>query len=167
MDHLEFMKSKDIVARKADANGNGNLRFVCAKTLENELDGSESKFEDYFFAMYGCSHKINWGISELRERLSNEYPTNVIRVGNYFVLDGEPAYLALSGYYKALIEASNISEEFREYFKERLEAITSKHNKSQSLPIPINLTEGQLSYDSRVEVLTSIALNYGQVIAIE
>jgi hypothetical protein len=41
------------------------------------------------------------------------------------------------------------------------------HNKSQSLPIPINLTEGQLSYDSRVEILTSIALNYGQVVAVE
>ena len=161
------MKNNDIVIRKADSSSNGNLRFVCTRTLENELDGSEIKFEDYFFAIYGCSHKINWGISELREQLSVEYPNNVLRIGNYFVLDGEPAHIALSTYYKALIEASDISEEFREYFKERLEAITSNHNKSQSLPIPINLTEGQLSYDSRVEILTSIALNYGQVVAVE
>jgi hypothetical protein len=160
------MKNKDSVAVKADASGSGNLRFVCTKTLENELDGSEDKFQDYFFAIYGCSHKENWGITDFRQKLSNEFPNNVIRVGNYFVLDGEPAYLALSSYYKALIEAPNISEEFVEYFKERLEAITSKHNKSQSLPTPINLTEGQLSYDSRVELLTSIALNYGQVITI-
>jgi len=161
------MNIKDTVARKADANGIGNLRFVCTKTLENELDGSENKFEDYFFALYGCSHKVNWGISELREQLAAKHPNNVIRVGNFFVLDGESAYIALSTYYKALIDASDISEDFCEYFKERLEEITSKHNKSQSLPIPINLTEGELSYDSRVEVFTSIALNYGQVVAIE
>jgi hypothetical protein len=161
------MKNKDIVLRKADANSNGNLRFVCTRTLENELDGSETKFEDYFFAIYRCSYNGNSGIRDLREQLSKEYPNNVITVGNFFVLDGRAAYIALSTYYKALIESSDLSDELSDYFKERLESITSSHNKSQSLPIPINLTEGQLSYDSRVEIHTTIALNYGQVVAVE
>lgn len=42
------MNTKGIVTIKADANGNGNLRFVSTKALEQELDGSESKFEEYF-----------------------------------------------------------------------------------------------------------------------
>ena len=165
---MKLFKSKPqaIVAIKADANSDGNLRFVSTKLLESELDGSESKFEDYFFSIYRYSYKHGSAVKTLREQLCNEHPTNVIRVGNYFVLDGEAAYLSLSSYYKALIEASDISEEFREYFEERLADITKKHNRSQSLPIPINLTEGQLSYDSRVELLTSIALNYGQVVAV-
>jgi len=160
-------KSKAIVAVKADANSDGNLRFVSTRFLESELDGSESTFEDYFFSIYRYSYKSNSDVKTLREQLCNEYPTNVIRVGDYFVLEGEAAYLSLSSYYKALINANHIGEEFREYYVERLAEITKKHNGSQSLPIPINLTEGQLSYDSRVELLTSIALNYGQVVAVE
>ena len=48
---MKLFKSKPqaIVAIKADANSDGNLRFVSTKLLESELDGSESKFEDYFF----------------------------------------------------------------------------------------------------------------------
>ena len=161
------MKRKDIFARTADANGKGNLRFVSTNTLEKELDGSESTFNDYFFAIYRCSHKDNVGIKELREQISNQYPNNAMSVGDDFVLVGEAAYLSLSTYYKALIKSSDIREEFRKYFEERLEQITIKHHQSQSLPVPVNLTEGQLSYDERVELLTSIALNYGQVIAVE
>jgi hypothetical protein len=161
------MKRKDIFARAADANGKGNLRFVSTNTLEKELDGSESTFNDYFFAIYRCSPRDNAGIKELREQISNEYPNNAMSVGDDFVLIGEAAYLSLSTYYKALIKSSDIREEFRKYFEERLEQITTKHHQSQSLPVPVNLTEGQLSYDERVELLTSIALNYGQVIAVE
>jgi hypothetical protein len=161
------MKRKDIFARTADANGKGNLRFVSTNALEKELDGSESTFNDYFFAIYRCSHKDNASIKKLREQISNQFPNNAMSVGDDFVLIGEAAYLSLSTYYKALIKSSDIREEFRKYFEECLEQITAKHQQSQSLPIPVNLTEGQLSYDERVELLTSIALNYGQVIAVE
>jgi hypothetical protein len=160
-------KAKAIVAIKADANSDGNLRFVSTKLLESELDGTESTFEDYFFSIYRYSYKGGSAVKAFREKLCNEYPTNVIRVGDYFVLEGEAAYLSLSSYYKALINANHIGDDFREYYVERLAEITKKHNGSQSLPIPINLTEGQLSYDSRVELLTSIALNYGQVVAVD
>lgn len=160
-------KSKAVVAIKADANSDGNLRFVSTKLLESELDGSESTFEDYFFSIYRYSYKDGSAVKTLREQLCNEYPNNVIRVGNYFVLEGEAAFLSLSSYYDALINASDIGEDFRVYFEERLAEITKKHNGSQSLRIPINLTEGQLSYDSRVELHTSIALNYGLVVAID
>ena len=159
-------KSKGIIAIKADANSDGNLRFVSTRLLESELDGSESTFEDYFFSIYRHSYKDDSAVKTLREKLCNEYPSNVIRVGNYFVLEGEAAYISLSSYYKALINANHMGEDFREYYEERLAEITKRHNGSQSLRIPAKLTEGQLSYDSRVELLTSIALNYGQVVAV-
>lgn len=161
------MKTNGIVAIKADANGNGNLRFVSTKALEQELDGSESKFEDYFFAIYHCSYKENSGIKERRIQLSLAYPNNVIKVGEYFVLDGEAAFMALSAYYQALINTDTLSEEFRNYIEEQHHSLIEKHSKSQSLPVPINLTEGQLSYDSRLDFFTCLALNNGQVIAID
>lgn len=167
MDFIEFMKSKEIVAIKANANGNGNLRFISTKALEEALDGSYSKFEDYFFAIYHCSYKENSGIKERRAQLSSAYPSNVIKVGDYFVLDGEAAFLALSSYYQALINADTLSDDFRSYIKEQLNSIIEKHTRSQSLSVPINLTEGQLSYDSRLDFFTCLALDNGQVITVD
>jgi hypothetical protein len=161
------MNKNSIVAIKADANGNGNLRFISTKALEAELDGSESKFEDYFFAIYHCSYKEDSGIKDRRIQLSLAYPNNVIKIGDRFVLDGEAAFLALSAYYQALIDADTLSEEFRIYIKEQLNSIIEKHKKSQSLGKPINLTEGQLSYDSRLDFFTCLALNNGMVVAVD
>ena len=75
--------------------------------------------------------------------------------------------MALSAYYQALINTDTLSEEFRNYIEEQHHSLIEKHSKSQSLPVPINLTEGQLSYDSRLDFFTCLALNNGQVIAID
>lgn len=150
--------------KRANASSVGNLRFISTAKLEQELDGSYEKFYEYFFAIYHCSYAENSGIKERREELAKFYPTNVIKVGEYFVLDGEAAFSALTSYYLALIQAETLSQEYRDYIQERLEEITTAHKASQSLPIPINLTEGQLANDKRMEMLTCIAIGNGQVV---
>lgn len=150
--------------KRANASSVGNLRFISTAQLEQELDGSYEKFYEYFFAIYHCSYAENSGIKERREELSKFYPNNVIKVGEYFVLDGEAAFSALTSYYLALIQAETLSQEYRDYIAERLEEVKSAHTSSQSLPIPINLTEGQLANDMRMEMLTCIAIGNGQIV---
>lgn len=152
---------------RANANSIGNLRFISTANLEGELDGSNERFEEYFFAIYHCSYAEESGIKERREQLAEFYPNNVIRVGDNFVLDGEAAFSALSAYYLALIQAETLSQEYRDYIKKRLDEITSAHKASQSLPIPVNLTEGQLANDREMEMLTCIAIGNGQIVVDE
>jgi hypothetical protein len=149
---------------RANASSSGNLRFISTAKLEQELDGSYEKFYEYFFAIYNCSFAEKSGIKERRDELAKFYPNNVIRVGEYFVLDGEAAFSALTSYYLALIQAETLSQEYRDYIAERLEEVKSAHTSSQSLPIPINLTEGQLANDKRMEMLTCIAIGNGQIV---
>ena len=56
------------------------------------------------------------------------------------------------------------SEEYKGYMVKRLEEITSAHKASQTLPIPVDLTEGQLANDKNMELLTCIAIGNGQII---
>jgi hypothetical protein len=46
-----------------------------------------------------------------------------------------------------LIGIVTLGDEFRAYAKERLDARKKVHRQSQSLPIPLHLTEGQLASD--------------------
>lgn len=157
-------ESKPNLIKRANAGSVGNIRFISTAKLESVLDGSYEKFEQYFFALYHCSYAEETGIKERREQLAEFYPNNVIKVGEYFVLDGEAACSALSSYYLALIQAETLSEEYRDYIKGRLEEVASAHRASQSLPVPINLTEGQLANDKLMEVLTCIAIGNGQIV---
>ena len=50
-------------------------------------------------------------------------------------------------------------DDFRAYAGERLDQITIAYRTSQSLPFPVDLMEGQLSQDSRLEFLTCIAIS--------
>lgn len=150
--------------QRANASNIGNLRFISTAKLEDELDGSFETFNEYFFAIYHCSYAEDTGIKIRRNELAEFYPNNVIKVGEYFVLDGEAAFSALSSYYLALIQAETFSQEYRDYIEQRLAEVTSAHKASQSLLIPINLTEGQLANDKRMEMLTCIAIGNGQVI---
>lgn len=159
---MNLFKSKQI--KRANASSVGNLRYISTVNLEQELDGSYDKFNEYFFAIYHCSYAEVSGIKERREELANFYPNNVIKVGEYFVLDGEAAFSALTSYYLALIQAETLSDEYRDYIAERLEEVTSAHKASQSLRIPINLTEGQLANDRKMEFLTCIAIGNGQIV---
>jgi len=137
--------------------------FYSIAALERGLDGGEDRFAAYFFALYHCSPDESAGINDLRDRLASEHPEKVISIGRHYLLKGEPAFTALTAYHHALANTETLSEEFRAYSAERVREITDRHRKSQSLPIPIDLTEGQLAQDYRLEFLTCVAIRNGQV----
>ncbi len=145
----------------------GKLRFISTPSLERGLDGSEEAFAAYYFAIYHCTPDESAGITKYREQLRDRFPDKATPVGRYFVLSGEPAFLALSAYYKAMGEADTLSDELREYMRECLELVTTKHRRSQSLPVPVNLLEGQLSHDPRLEFFACLALDNRQIITPE
>jgi hypothetical protein len=149
---------------RANPMSMGDFRFMSTAALERSLDGSEEQFAAYYFAMYHCSPNEPAGINEYREQLRQKFPTKAIQVGKHFVLTGEAAYLALAAYYQALIDCETLKDDFRAYASERFDAITNAHRDSQSLPVPIDLFEGQLSQDFRLEFLTCIAIYNGQVV---
>ena len=150
--------------QRANASSKGNIRFASTLALEQLLDGTEDTFEEYFFAIYHCSYFEKSGIKERREQLADFYPNNVIKVGKFFVLDGEAAFSALSAYYQALVESKTLDVDFKEYISKRLVEIEKAHKSSQSLPIPINLTEGQLSNDKQLNFFACLAIDNGQVL---
>jgi hypothetical protein len=156
--------TKAVRVETAEPGSDGNLRFISTKALELALDGSDESFKHYFFAIYGCGPDEESGIKSLRDQLRAQSPSMATDVGRHFVLAGSAAYHALSAFHVACINADTLPKEFREYLSERLAAITDRHNASQSLPVPIDLTEGQLSHDERLEFLTCIALSNGQVV---
>lgn len=131
--------------------------------MERGLDGSEERFAAFFFALYQCSPDEPAGVNDRREQLRQEMPTKVLPVGKRFVLTGEAAYQALSGYYLGL-SLDALNDNLRDYAKERLEAVTASHRDSQSLRIAVDLTEGQLARDHRLELLTCMSLLNGQVL---
>lgn len=158
-----LLKGDKARMQPANVDTIGNIRFESVTAMERSLDGSDETFHAYYFAVYHCSPSESAGTNQYREQLKQTYPDKVAQVGRYFVLWGTPAFLALSSYYKALIEAETLSDEFRAYIGRRLEEAQIRHNKSQGLPIPVNLSEGQLADDPQLEFLTCIALRNGQV----
>jgi hypothetical protein len=143
----------------------GSLVFHSISALERGLDGGEDRFADYFFAIYHCSLDGSepGDIVKRREQLRKQFPDKALPVGRHFVLIGEPPWQALAAYYQALMAAETLGDDFRVYSRERLEECTKAHRDSQSLPVPIDLTEGQLASDRRLEFLTCVALRNGQV----
>jgi hypothetical protein len=143
----------------------GDLRFVSIRELERGLDGSEESFARYFYALYRCPPDDDTpdAIVEVRNRLRDKYPDKAINVGKRFVLTGRSAFDALGMFYQALMVCDTQSDEMRAYWKERRDELIVRNRDSQSLPIPIDLTEGQLADDPRLEFLTCIALLQGQV----
>lgn len=138
------------------------LVFASVSSLEQALDGSEEAYRRYFFALYHCSPDEECALNERRELMRVQYPDKVVEVGQRFVLVGEAAFQIVSAYFQGLaIQGS--PEEFREYAKRRHEVIVRKHRASQSLPVPIELTEGQLSADSDLDFYACLALSNGQI----
>lgn len=167
MKHLLRRKGLQTTARERPARLNADLVFYSTAALERGLDGGNDRYSDFIFAMYHCRPDEPAGTNELREKLRVSFPTKVLQMGSHFVLVGEAAYLSLSAYYQALADCQTLSENHRKYASERLDEITSAHLGSQALPIPIDLTEGQLSQDPRLEFLTCLAVSNGQVRARE
>ncbi|MDR7299259.1 MULTISPECIES: hypothetical protein [Roseateles] len=141
------------------------LRFASTNALEETLDGSEEAFARYFFAVYHCKPDESPDLNTRREELRRLHPELAIEVGKRFVLSGEAAFQAVGSYLNALAFAETLSEDYRAYFKQRLEEVAALHRKAQALHEPIHLTEGQLSHDARLEFMACIALSNGQIIA--
>jgi hypothetical protein len=137
------LPTKKPVIERASPGSAGTLIFHSVGAMERGLDGGEDRFADYYFAIYHCSPDEHADINEYREQLRTQFPDMVIPVGRRYILQGEPAWRALAAYYQAVAAAESLSEEFRAYAQERLQAITQVHRQSQSLPVPIHLTEGQ------------------------
>ena len=141
------------------------LRFYSTKALERRLDGSEERFATYFYSIYHCLPNEESDVSNRRDALRLQYPDKAIKINERrFVLVGAPAYQIIAAYFKALIAADTLSEEYRAYKAEHLELVQRKHRDSQGLPVPVDLTEGQLAHDERVERYTLIALRNGQIV---
>jgi hypothetical protein len=140
------------------------LRFYSTKSLERDLDGGEETFERYFYSIYHCMPDEPSGVSERREALRKQYPDKSIKINERrFVLVGVPAFQILAAYYQALVGADTLSDDYRAYQKEHLDLLQQKHHDSQTLPVPIDLTEGQLAHDERVERYACIALRNRQI----
>ncbi|MEX1668174.1 hypothetical protein AB4876_04575 [Zhongshania guokunii] len=140
--------------------------FVFSSTvaLERELDGSDERFHRYFFSVYNCSPDEDNAINQNRRRLQKEFPDKAVAVGKYFVLWGEAAVNALRSYYSGLAANESLDDDFRGYANGRLQAIELRHLTSQSLSVPIDLSEGQLSKDDYLDFYTCIALSNGQIV---
>jgi predicted transcriptional regulator len=141
-----------------------SLRLVYAsiKSLENAID-SEDEFRQYFFSIYHCMPDEDAAINRLRAELRNQSPGDSTDVGRYFVLYGESAYKALSWYYTAITKTDTLTQEYRDYYAERLIEVSLKHSRSQGLPKPIDLSEGQLADDPKMNFLATLALMNGQI----
>ena len=158
--HPMFQK---LFGTKSDASSDrDSLIFASVPALEQALDGSEEAYRRYFFALYHCSPDEECALNERRMHVRAQYPDKVVQVGQRFVLVGEAAFQIVSAYFQGLaIQGS--PDEFREYAKRRHEVIVRKHRSSQSLPVPIDLTEGQLSADPDLDFYACLALSNGQI----
>jgi hypothetical protein len=145
-------------------NAERDLRFASIPALEMSLDGTEDTFAKYFFAIYHCSPDEESGVNDLRRALSAQFPEKCIPVGPRFVLIGFAACKVLTSYYQALSGTETLTDEFREYSRRRQTEIADAHEQSQSLPFPIDLTEGQLARDYEMEFLTCLALSNRQIV---
>ncbi len=139
------------------------LVYASVESLERALDGTKEAFRNYFFAMYHCTPDEDAGINRLRAQLREENPSDVVAVGDYFVLWGASAFQALSWFYTALTKADSLPEDFRDYAAIRLVEIVRKHETSQRLTIPIQLSEGQLAKDDKLNFYACLALSNKQI----
>lgn len=163
---MKFFKFGSKIPAKDSTETAQTPRLVFASTsaLERTLDGTDEVYQRYFYALYQCSPDEPAGINEYREQLRKSNPKNAVQVGRHFVLWGNEAFQALVWYYEALSDAPTLPDEFRAYAKRRVQEITSTHQKSQGLPVPLDLSEGQLSNDPNLAFYAYMALLNQQIV---
>ena len=126
------------------------LEYMSPKEQEAELR-TEEDFIRYYYSLYRCLPNEKNDFNNRRNQIRIKYPELVIPFGNYFVLTGNAACEILSTYYYSLSLLEDYNDEEKNYYIERYETVKEKHRKSQSLEVPINLTEGQLGTDNKIE----------------
>lgn len=140
-----------------------NVVFASTAALERALDGSEQAFSNYYYALYHVEPDEDCAFNRYRDTVRSASPEKAVPVGSRYVLWGEAAFQVANWYYSALAEEAT-PDSFRAYAQRRLEAISEKHRASQSLPHPIDLSEGQLNADQELEFYALLALNNRQVL---
>lgn len=156
MNILNFLKGK-----QSDETST-KLVYASIKALESAID-SEDEFKRYFFSIYHCSPDEDAEINRIRSEIRAQSPDSAVSVGRYFVLWGESAIKALSWYYTEITKTDTLPQEYRDYYADRLVEVARKHTRSQNLPKPIELSEGQLADDPRMNFLATLALMNGQI----
>jgi len=141
-----------------------HLLFASTAALERALDGTDDTYLRYYFAIYHCSPDESAGINRYREQLRQSNPASAAPVGRHFVLWGPEAFKALTFYYELLAAAETLPDDFREHAKQRLSEIAHKHQISQRLEVPIDLSEGQLCDDPALTFYACLALDNRQIV---
>ena len=133
------------------------LEYQSPAEMEASVSDDRS-FKKYYFGIYRCSPDEKNEINILRVSVKEKYPDLVIPVGAHFILSGKAACKVLSSYYYSRSLLEDQPQIHAAYYKQRYESVAKRHDDSQSLPKPINLTEGQLATDFDSEFYIKIAV---------
>jgi hypothetical protein len=129
-----------------NSEGYCGLEYKSPKEQEVEINSNED-FKKYFFSLYRCMPNEDCDLNTRRNKLRIQHPKLVIPVGDNFVLTGQAAYEVLSAHYYSLSMVEEYEEDVKNYYFKRYETVKKVHDRAQSLPVPIDLTEGQLGTD--------------------
>jgi len=133
-----------------NASGFCGLDYRSPAQLESQMNSTED-FHHFYFALYRCSPDENNDFNKRRNEVSLKYPKLVIPFGDYYVLEGNAAAEILATFYHSLTLVDDIEDETKHYYASRYQDVVEKNQSSQSLPFPINLTEGQLGTDRNIQ----------------
>jgi hypothetical protein len=129
-----------------NSEGYCGLEYKSPKEQEVEINSNED-FNKYFFSLYRCMPNEECDLNTRRNKLRIKHPELVIPVGDNFVLTGQAACEILSAHYYSLSLVEDYEEDVKKYYFKRYETVKDVHNRAKSLPIPMDLTEGQLGTD--------------------
>ncbi len=121
------------------------------KQLEQNLN-SMHDYEKYFFSLYRCFPYDDNDFIKRRNLIREKFPDLVIAFGDYYILTGQAASEVLTTFYYSHTLIDEYDDALKNYFWKRYNSTKEKHQNSQSLPFPINLTEGQLGTDEDIEI---------------
>jgi len=144
-----------------------HIGFLTPAQLEAEM-ASEQDYYGYYYSLYRCLPSDNNELNKRRDQIKERFPQLSINLpfNEFYVLEGVAAYEILSTFYYSLHvdELHDITTEERKYYLKRFEQVKTAHERSQNLPYPINLTEGQLGTDREMELYYSQMLLNRQLV---
>jgi hypothetical protein len=135
------------------------LIYVPPSHIERNI-ATEQDYRELHYAIYCCSPDDQGGINQRRTELSIKYPDKIVPCGQYFILTGVAAAEALTAFYYSVHLEDSLPEELRDYYFNRYQTVKEMHEKSQSLPVPIDLTERQFATDKRMELYVTEAIQF-------
>jgi len=138
------------------------IDYLSPKDLEASM-GDDEGYRRYFYSLYRCPPDEVNDFNRRRVSIAEKYPAFVIDVGDFFILTGQAACEILSTHYYSMSIIEDYDQKIKDYYFGRYEEVLSFHQRTQSLPIPINLTEGQLGTDSNIGALIHEAVLHGML----